>query len=56
MALINLEKVLATEPSTAWHRRKDANLTKKILFLIGQKQLFFTKDIRDKLNKECPLK
>ncbi|MCX6723281.1 MAG: 23S rRNA (adenine(2503)-C(2))-methyltransferase RlmN, partial [Candidatus Staskawiczbacteria bacterium] len=54
MDLINLEKVLEGEPK---YRLKQANeAVFKNLISDWSEATFFTKELRDKLNKECPLK
>lgn len=54
MDLNNLEKVLADEPK---YRLKQANeAVFKNLISDWSEATFFSKDLRDKLNKECPLK
>ena len=54
MDLSNLEKVLADEPG---YRLKQANdAVYKNFISDWSEATFFTKDLRDRLNKECPLK
>ena len=53
MNLDNLEKVLKDEPK---YRLKQANEAVLKNFISDWSEAtFFTKDLRDKLNKECPL-
>ena len=53
MDIDNLEKVLETEPK---YRLKQANeAVYKNLISNWSEATFFSKDLRDKLNKECPL-
>jgi 23S rRNA (adenine2503-C2)-methyltransferase len=54
MDLSNLEKILENEPK---YRLKQANeAVLKNLISDWSEATFFSKDLRDKLNKECPLK
>ena len=53
MNLDNLEKVLEKEPKYRLKQAKDAVF--KNFISDWSEATFFTKDLRDKLNKECPL-
>ncbi len=53
MNIDNLEKVLATEPKYRLTQAKEAVL--KNFISNWAEATFFTKELRDKLNKECPL-
>ena len=53
MDLTNLEKVLAGEPKYRLAQAKEA--VYKNFIANWQEATFFAKDLRDKLNKECPL-
>ena len=54
MDISNLEKVLELEPK---YRLKQANEAVFKNFISDWSEAtFFTKDLRDKLNRECPLK
>ena len=54
MDLTNLEKVLEKEPKYRLKQAKEAVF--KNFISDWSEATFFTKDLRDKLNKECPLK
>ncbi len=53
MDLTNLEKVLSAEPKYRLKQAREAVL--KMFISDWSEATFFTKDLRDKLNKECPL-